>query len=112
MADKMGGDSDMHAMYEEVRAGLSDTLSITKEGKTEEEYKTEVSASLDTVLKNNGIELESGIVDGMSDYIYDNYDELNKAATDGDSQLSEQEMNDIIFSYYEAYIDHMNSTEE
>lgn len=112
MADKMGGDNDMHAMYEEVRAGLSDTLSITKEGKTEEEYKTEVSASLDTVLKNNGIELEEGIVDGMSDYIYDNYDELNKVDTDGDSQLSEQEMNDIIFSYYEAYIDHMNSTEE
>ncbi len=112
MADQMGSDENMHELYEEVRGGLSDTLAISKEGKTEEEYKTEVSKSLDTVLKNNGIELESGIIDGMSDYIYDNYDELNKVDADGDSQLSEQEMNDIVFAYYESYINHINSTEQ
>lgn len=112
MADQMGSDANMHELYDEVKVGLSDTLAISKEGKTEEEYKTEVSASLDTVLKNNGIELEEGIVDGMSDYIYDNYDELNKVDNDGDSELSEEEMNNIIFSYYESYIDHMESTEE
>lgn len=111
MAQQLGMDENMHQLYEDVRAGLSDTLSISKENKTEEEYKAEVSTSLDTVLQNNGIELEAEIVDGMADFIYENYDELNKVDSDGDSQLSEQEINDVIFSYFDAYMEYMNTGE-
>ena len=111
MAQQMGMGEDMHQMYEEVRGGLFDTLSISKEDKTEEEYKAEVSTSLDTVLKDNGIELDTEIVDGMANYIYDNYDELNLADVGDDAELSEQKMNDIIFSYFDAYMEYVNPGE-
>ncbi len=111
MAAEMGMGEDMHQLYEEVRGGLFDTLSISKEEKTEEEYKAEVSTSLDTILKDNGIELDSDIVDGMADYIYDNYDELNMVDIEEGSQLSEQKMNEIIFSYFDAYKDYINGGE-
>lgn len=111
MAQQMGMGEDMHQMYEEVRGGLLNTLSISKEDKTEEEYKAEVSTSLDTVLKDNGIELDTEIVDGMANYIYDNYDELNLADVGDDAELSEQKMNDIIFSYFDAYMEYVNTGE-
>ena len=34
-------------LYENVKAGISDVLSVSKDGKTEEEYKAEVSEKLD-----------------------------------------------------------------
>lgn len=111
MAQQMGMGEDMHEMYENVRGGLFDTLSISKEDKTEEEYKAEVSTSLDAVLKDNGIELDAEVVDGMADYIYQNYDELNMVEVEEGSQLSEQKMNDIIFSYFDAYKDYIDGGE-
>ena len=111
MAQQMGMGEDMHQMYEDVRDGLFDTLSISKEDKTEEEYKAEVSTSLDTILKDNGIEIDTEIVDGMADFIYQNYDELNMVDLGGDTELSEQKMNEIIFSYFDAYMDYMNTGE-
>jgi hypothetical protein len=111
MAQQMGMGEDMHQLYEDVRGGLFNTLAISKEEKTEEEYKTEVSTSLDTLLKDNGIELEAEIVDGMADYIYENYDELNMAGLEEGSEISEQKMNDVIFSYFDAYMEYMNTGE-
>ncbi len=111
MAQQMGMGEDMHEMYENVRGGLFETLSISKENKTEEEYKAEVTTSLDTILKDNGIELDTEIVGGMADYIYENYDELNMVELEEGSQLSEQKMNDIIFSYFDAYKDYINGGE-
>jgi hypothetical protein len=111
MAQQMGMGEDMHQLYEDVRGGLFNTLAISKEEKTEEEYKTEVSTSLDTLLKDNGIELEAEIVDGMADYIYENYDELNMAGLEEGSEISEQKMNDVIFSYFDAYMEYVNTGE-
>lgn len=111
MAQQMGMGEDMHQLYEDVRGGLFNTLSISKEDKTEEEYKAEVSTSLDTILKDNGIELDTEIVDGMASYIYDNYDQLNMAGLEEGTELSEQKMNDVIFSYFDAYMEYMNTGE-
>jgi len=112
LADSMSTGTDIDALYTSVKTGLNSTMAIEKEGKTEEEYKTEVSASLDTVLKDNGIELQPEVVDGMADYIYDNYDELKANDTDGDGTISDKEANDIILSYYDAYIAHNGSVSE
>ena len=103
----------LHQELDEVwlASFLFETLSISKEDKTEEEYKAEVSTSLDTILKDNGIELDTEIVDGMADYIYENYDDLNMAGLEEGSELSEQKMNDIIFSYFDAYMEYMNTGE-
>lgn len=111
MAEQLGMDEDMNQLYEDVRSGLIDTLTISKDDKSEEEYKAEVSTSLDTVLKDNGIELDADIVNGMTDYIYENYDELNMADLGADTELSEQKMNDIIFSYFDSYKDYINGGE-
>ena len=111
MAQQMGMGEDMHQLYENVRGDLFNTLSISKEDKTEEEYKAEVSTSLDTILKDNGIELDTEIVDGMANYIYDNYDQLNMAGLEEGTELSEQKMNDVIFSYFDAYMEYMNTGE-
>ncbi len=102
LADEMG--ADIHLLYDSVKSGLSTTMAIDKDGKTEEEYKAEVSASLDAVMKENGIEIQPEVIDGMSDYIYENYDELKSTDSDGNGELTEKEANDIILSYYDSYI--------
>ena len=126
MAQQMGMGEDMNQLYEDVRGGLIETLTISKEEKTEEEYKAEVTTSLDTILKDNGIEIDTEIVEGMADYIYENYDELNmvdivngSGSSEGgtgegeqtQTELSEQKMNEIIFSYFDAYMQYVNTGE-
>ena len=94
-------------IYENIKDGASDILAIEKVEGKEEEYKTEVSEKLDSMLKENNIEVEKEILDEMASFVSDNYDELQK-------KLDEHEdidgvVNDIIISYYDAYIKYLNS---
>ncbi len=101
MGNQLGLGEETVEAYTNVKDGLNDALAITKEGKTEEEYIEEVSASLDATLKENNIEIEKEIVDSMATYISDNY-------TAGDT-LTDEEMNDIILNYYDAYLEYMET---
>ena len=94
-------------IYENIKDGAEDILAIEKVEGKEEEYKAEVAEKLDTVLKDNNIEVDKEIVDEMAGFVSDNYDELQK-------KLEEHEdidgvVNDIIISYYDAYIKYLNS---
>lgn len=104
LSDQLGADVDLDALYGSVKNGVSDTLAITKEDKTKEEYIEAVSESLDNTLTGNGIELEKDILDEMANYVYDNYDELNKVDSDHDGEISDYEVNKIVLSYYDAYM--------
>ena len=93
-------------IYENIKTGAGEVLSIDKSTfETEEEFVAEVSAKLDTVLKDSGIEVEADILDEMAGYINDNYDKLYQE----DGEISDQDVNEIILSYYDAYIKYMNS---
>lgn len=103
MADKSGISEDAADTYENIKNAInSDVLSIEKSDyETEEEYVEEISSALDTVLKNNDISLDGEIVDGMAKYVADNFSDI--------SEIGDREASDIIFSYYDAYLEYMES---
>lgn len=99
MAENMDLGEDFDVVYENVKGGINTTLAITKEGKTEEEYVAEVSDSIDNVLKENNITVEKGIVDEMAKYVSENFE--------AGTELSDDDVNDIIISYYDAYLEYL-----
>lgn len=90
-----GLSEDVVATYENLKTGLQDVAALQKEDyENEEEYKAAVSVKLDETLKEEGIELETEIVDQMADYVAENY---------SGAELSDADVDDILLSYYEAY---------
>ena len=98
LANQIGGASEETlALYDNVKSGVNETLAIKESDySSREEYVGAVSDSLDTTLKENGIELERGVVDNMAEYVADNYSDVDS--------VSDQELNDIILSYYDSYL--------
>lgn len=104
MAEKLGTGEDTAELYENVKSGFNETLKINKSDyATDEEYTSAISDSLDQTLKANGIEIEVEIVDEMADYVAENFSEVEN--------VTDEELNDIILSYYDAYIKY-NATGE
>ena len=99
---------DSAEVYEDVKAGLRDVLTIkptdypdTEEG--HELYLQDMTASLDETFRNNGIELEPEVTRGIAEYI-DTEMEIKDEYTDA-------ELDSIILSYYDAYLDYVESGE-
>ena len=61
-----------------------------------EEYVTEVSDSLSATFVENGISVDKPVADEMAKYVADNH-------KDRVEELSDEEINDIILSYYAAH---------
>lgn len=99
---------DSAEIYEDVKDGLRDVLTIkptdypdTEEG--HESYIQDMTASLDDTFRNNGIELEPEVTRGIAEYI-DKEMEIKDEYTDSD-------LDSIILSYYDAYLDYLESGE-
>ena len=102
MADQLGLSEDVTVMYENVKGGINDALAIDKENyETDEEYRAALNESVSGTLEENGIVLEDEIVEGISDYIADNYSDLE--------EITDQEVNDVILSYYSSYVEYKNN---
>ncbi len=103
MSQKAGISDDALMTYDNIKAGINeDILSIKKEDfATEEEYAAEVSLALDNTLKENNITLEKEIVDTMAQYVTDNYGDID--------EITDDEANDILLSYYDAYLDYLET---
>ena len=106
MADSLGLDENTVETYENIKTGLNETLKIDREDFTEgeegeEEYKAAISESIDTTLKDNGIEIEPEIVDTMADYVADNFEEIE--------EITDDEINDVILSYFDAYVKYLET---
>lgn len=100
MSEQLGLGENADQLYEDVKAGINEVLAIDKNDyATEEEYKAAVSDSLDSTLKDNGIALETEIVDQMADYITENYADT--------SEITDEDINDAILSYYDAYAEYL-----
>ncbi|MBQ4070826.1 MAG: hypothetical protein IJD51_00225 [Clostridia bacterium] len=107
LATNLGSDLPVDEIYENVKDGLTTTLSISKDGKTEDEYKSEVRASIDNALKSSDIDFredEQYILDNMADYVWDNYDQLVTTDENGEPAVSDEQINEVILSYYDAYL--------
>ena len=97
MSEKLEIEGVNEEIYENVKTGLNETLQIKKDTfETEQEYVEAVSSSIDSTLKDNGIELEEEIVDKMAEYVSDNFSDIE--------EISDDEINDLILSYYDAYL--------
>jgi hypothetical protein len=102
MSEQSGMSEDVVETFDNIKNSINeDVLSISKENKTEEEYVAEVSTAIDTMLKENEIELEKDIVDSMAEYVSENYSDVES--------ISDEEVNDIILSYYDAYLKYLES---
>lgn len=103
MSQKAGISEDAHTTYDNIKASINeDILSINEEDfATREEYVAEVSLALDNTLKENSITLEKEIVDTMAQYVADNYSDID--------EITDDEANDIILSYYDAYLDYLET---
>ena len=89
------------AVYDSIKDGVQGVIEIDKsQYETEEEYVGAVSESLDSTLKDHDIVLAPEIVDNMAQYVADNYSDLE--------EISDDEVNDTILSYYEAYMQYVN----
>ena len=117
-----GVEKDTTEVYNEVKDGLKDVLAIerptppifaddmTFEEREEaairyeeerQQYMQQMTESLDSTLRDNGIELEDELVSGIADYIDDNVDDKN--------EYSDDELNEIILSYYDVYLEYLEN---
>ncbi len=106
MQKNLGLSTENAEIYENVKAGLTETLKIDRADYPEGEegeaaYRAEVSSSIDTTLKDNGITLEPEVVDKMSDYVAENMSDID--------DITDDELNDLILSYYDAYLEHKST---
>jgi hypothetical protein len=100
MMNNVGVDNG-DAVYDSIKDGVQTVIQIDKsQYETEEEYVGAVSESLDATLKEHDIVLAPEIVDNMAQYVADNYSDLE--------EISDDEVNDTILSYYEAYMQYVN----
>lgn len=84
--------------YDKVKVGVTEVININKQDySTEEKYVEAISDSLNNTFEKEGILLEKDIVDGMAQHVADNYSDAEN--------LSDAEINDIILSYYNAYLE-------
>ena len=100
LCETMDLEGDTAELYDNVRGGIKNTLDTVKSDdyETEEEYVEALSSSLNQTLLENDINLEPEIVDSMAEYIKDNHKDLDDA--------SPEEVDDIILSYYDSYLEH------
>lgn len=105
MAEETGMGENATETFESIKESInSDILTIKKEDYGEEgydEYVADVSTAIDTMLKENEIELEKEIVDSMAEYVAENYSDVEK--------ISDEEASDIILSYYDAYLEYLEN---
>lgn len=98
--------------YDTVKDSVSEILSVTKEDKTEEEFKEELGSTLDTALRNNSITLEEDVLDGIVDHINDNYDEIYEVVGEEvDGELTDEQFNNILLQYYTSYMNSMGGSQ-
>ena len=96
LTNQLGIDADIVEVYDNVKTGVNEVLAVRPEDyDTEEEYVAARNEKLDETLNENGIELEPDVVDGIGDFIDENYPDHD--------ELTDEEFNDIILSYYDVY---------
>ena len=92
------------AIYDGIKAGLAAVIAIDKSAYgTDAEYREAVSESLNATMLEHGISLHPDVIDGMADYVADNLSDT--------TEITDDEIYATIFSYYDAYSEHIGEAE-
>lgn len=98
----LGEDVNIAEVYEDVKTGMNSVLdAVNDDNLSRDEKKEAVKETLDTTLKDTGIitedlGLSEEVMDTIADYAVDNFV--------GIDQLTDQDINNAILSYYDAYL--------
>ena len=88
--------------YDELKDSMSTVLDVhQRPGETYQEYMDNLSSTLDTTFKDHGINLEEEIVYDIAEYIDSKYE--------GKNDLTDEEFNDVLLHYYDAYLDYVEN---
>ena len=92
-------------VYDTIKDGITGVIAIDKtQYETNEDYVDAVTEELDKTLKDHEIELAPEIVDSMAEYISEqDYSNLTH------EEVTDDDVNDAILSYYEAYMNYINN---
>ena len=103
LSSQLGTDANVVETYDSVKNGMQEVIAIDRNAYTDEEYKAIRNETLNNTLIENNITLTPEEVDGIGDYIDEHYGE--------DNELTDEEFNDIIFSYYDVYMSLQSGSE-
>jgi hypothetical protein len=103
LSGSLGTDVNVVETYDSVKSGMQEVIAIDRNAYTDEEYKAIRNETLNNTLIENNITLTPEEVDGIGDYIDEHYGE--------DNELTDEEFNDIIFSYYDVYMSLQSGSE-
>lgn len=98
------GNSDFVAeeTYDNLKTSMNEVLAVEKDDyDSHEEYMDALTDTLDTNLKANGIEIEKDIVTNIAEYIDETYPDS--------TELSDEEFNDVLLSYFDAYLEYQEN---
>ena len=109
MCQSFGIEGDAAQVYEDLKQGLNDVAAITPDSyETEEEYHEALGETLNQTLVDNGIELEEEMLDTMTGYVGDYLEEARENGT-LDEQLTDENVTEIILTYYDAYLQYQEN---
>lgn len=98
-------DETTEELYQNVKEDITTVLNHNKSDfETEEEYKQAVTEDLDKAFEENNIVVEEEVKQGMVDYIAENFG-------DHVGEITEDDINEAILSYYKAYTDKKHELE-
>ena len=89
MAEQLDFGVELDGIYEEI----STDVEALNDCNTEADVKD----TIDGIFSEHNIELDDEILNGMTDYVYSEY-------TANGKEITESDVNDIIFSYYDAFV--------
>ncbi|MBE6532912.1 MAG: CvpA family protein [Ruminococcaceae bacterium] len=97
LTNQLGVDANIAETYDSVKNGMQEVIAVDRDQYgSDEEYEEARNTKLNETLTENNINLSDEEVDGIGDYIDEHYGE--------DNELTDEEFNDIIFSYYDVYL--------
>ena len=96
---------DITESYDNIKNGVMNVIKLDKDSYNGdlEKYEADRNELLNQTLTDNDIVLEADIIDGIGDFIDENYGDRN--------EITDEEFNNIILSYYQAYKDYIESEE-
>ena len=92
-----GLDADAEEVVSDLTNDMNEIIAIKKEDfETEEEYRAEVSTSIDAALADKGIPLEEEQLEQITDFVITEFE--------GKEEIKEEEFADFMTKYYDLYI--------
>ncbi len=102
LCEQVGISGDTAAMYEDVKSSINQVLTIDKSSyDSDEAYVEDLTQNLTQELESYDITLDEEVVKHVAEYINENNEQL--------SEITDDDINEIVFDYYDKYADYIAS---